>query len=280
MNPVENNITETEVTPVIPDMSGRLPFRLGTSSYIIPADIEPNVRALAPLIDDIELVIFESDEFSNLPDKEIVRNLAEIKGRNNLSFTVHLPLDSNLGDPDEAVREASVGKCARVFERVCSLEPHAYLLHLHGEKRGNEPAKDIGKWQKRLSRSVETLISEHGFPAHKVAVETLDYPFDLAQPIIREYGLSVCVDVGHLLLAGRDPIACINDNRRNCRVIHLHGVRQGKDHVDIADMDTVFLNELNDAVADGHGPECVVTLEVFDKVILQKCVAKLAGIWL
>ena len=32
---------------------GRLPFRLGTSSYIIPADILPNVDFLKDKVDDI-----------------------------------------------------------------------------------------------------------------------------------------------------------------------------------------------------------------------------------
>ena len=42
-----------------------LPFRLGTTSYIIPADILPNVRYLADKVDDIELVLFEADDYSN-----------------------------------------------------------------------------------------------------------------------------------------------------------------------------------------------------------------------
>ena len=48
-------------------LKNRLPFRLGTTSYIIPDDILPNVTMLAPSIDDIELILFESDEISNYP---------------------------------------------------------------------------------------------------------------------------------------------------------------------------------------------------------------------
>ncbi|NTW10257.1 MAG: sugar phosphate isomerase/epimerase, partial [Chlorobiaceae bacterium] len=53
----------------------RFPFRFGTTSYIIPADIIPNVKFLKEKVDDIELVLFESDEYSNLPSEE---NIAEL----------------------------------------------------------------------------------------------------------------------------------------------------------------------------------------------------------
>ncbi|MCU0508776.1 MAG: sugar phosphate isomerase/epimerase, partial [Anaerolineae bacterium] len=36
-------------------------FRVGTTSYIVPDNILPNVEYLAPLVDDVELVLFETD---------------------------------------------------------------------------------------------------------------------------------------------------------------------------------------------------------------------------
>ena len=41
-----------------------LPFRIGTTSYIIPDDILPNVRFLAGRVKDVELVLFDIDEKS------------------------------------------------------------------------------------------------------------------------------------------------------------------------------------------------------------------------
>jgi len=44
------------------------PFRIGTTSYIIPDEIIPNVRFLAARVEDVELVLFEADEgMNNLP---------------------------------------------------------------------------------------------------------------------------------------------------------------------------------------------------------------------
>jgi len=58
-----------------PSLKNRFPFRLGTTSYILPADLLMNVEFLADRVDDIELVLFESDDMTNLPDAATVRAL-------------------------------------------------------------------------------------------------------------------------------------------------------------------------------------------------------------
>ena len=50
-------------------------IRLGTSSYIIPADIIPNVDYLKDKVDDIELVLFESSDASNIPSSDMIKRL-------------------------------------------------------------------------------------------------------------------------------------------------------------------------------------------------------------
>ncbi len=55
------------------------PFRLGTTSYIIPADILPNVRYLADKVQDVELVLFEVDDGqNNLPSAEVIDDLIQV----------------------------------------------------------------------------------------------------------------------------------------------------------------------------------------------------------
>jgi len=62
-----------EASDTIKFIKDRFPFRLGTTSYIVPADLMPNVVFLSPLVDDVELVLFESDTISNLPDAAVIR---------------------------------------------------------------------------------------------------------------------------------------------------------------------------------------------------------------
>jgi hypothetical protein len=49
-----------------------IPFRIGTTSYIYPDDILPNVHRLKGKIDDIELVLFEANNAGNIPLAEVV----------------------------------------------------------------------------------------------------------------------------------------------------------------------------------------------------------------
>lgn len=259
----------------VPSVKEKFPVRIGTTSYIIPADIIPNVRFLAPLVEDVELVLFESHEFSNLPDAETITILDQLQKEHGLSYTVHLPLDCQLGAPDRRQRQADVEKCLRTFDATKKLDNHAYILHLHGEERGQSPARDVREWQDRLLTSVRSLI-EAGIPSRMLAVETLDYPFRFAEPIVEECDLSVCIDAGHLILADRDPAAHIKNYRQRCRVVHLHGVKDGKDHLGIEDMNDFEVRAIINAVSESPGPDCVLTLEVFDKDIFSKSVKKLS----
>ncbi len=93
-------------------------YRVGTTSYILPDEILPNVRFLADRVDDIELVLFEIDEGrSNLPTPEQVRELAVLALEHQLSYTVHLPLDLRLGAHGER-RHRSLEKARAVMERT------------------------------------------------------------------------------------------------------------------------------------------------------------------
>jgi sugar phosphate isomerase/epimerase len=261
----------------VPRLKGRFPFRLGMTSYIIPADVEPNVRVLTPWVDDVELVLFESDEMSNLPDEPTIDRLGELAGRSALSYTVHLPLDADLGAADEGRRRASVEKCLRVVRLTRRLRPHAWVVHVPGERRGEEPAEDVTAWRDRLDRSAAELVAA-GAPPERLAVETLDYAFELVMPVVERHGLAVCVDVGHLILAGRDPVGAVAALRDRCRVAHLHGVREGRDHVDVGALGPALLQGLYHACA-APGAPCVVTLEVFSREDFERSMAVLEETW-
>jgi sugar phosphate isomerase/epimerase len=121
-------------------LKNRFPFRLGTTSYIIPADLMTNVRFLAPYVDDIELVLFEADDESNLPDEKTISTLHEIACSNDLSYTVHLPLGLLLGAVDEEERRRSVKKALHIVELTSPLNPAAYVVHFEGDRRGLIPS--------------------------------------------------------------------------------------------------------------------------------------------
>jgi len=239
-------------------LKGRLPFRLGTTSYIIPADILPNVEFLAERVDDVELVLFESDLISNLPDATTIARLREMAEANALTYTVHLPLDARLGAGTEAVRHASVGMCLRVAELTRRLDPFAYVAHLDPPGAGEDPAG----WRPALHRSVQGLLAG-GIEPRRLCVENLSYPFEEVQGIMVEFGLSVCIDVGHVLLGGIDLPAYLDRYLPRCRVMHLHGMVDGKDHRSAGALGSPTLGLLRERLM--VDAERVVTLEIFSR---------------
>jgi sugar phosphate isomerase/epimerase len=255
----------------LPGLKGRFPFRLGTTSYIIPADILPNAEFLAPLVDDIELVLFELDDDSNLPDPPAVERLSALGREQHLSYTLHLPLDVRLGAPEKAVRQRSVAKCLAVFERTKPLAPRAAALHFDWDGRGGLPA-DLDGWRAALSRSVGELLAAGARP-RDLCVETLGYPFEVVEPVVLEHDLSVCLDVGHLLLRWQSPEAFLDRHLARCRIVHLHGVVGGKDHRGLAAFDPGLLARLVARLSNEGAAERIVSLEVFNQADFEESLA-------
>lgn len=240
------------------------PFRLGTTSYIIPADIISNVEYLANKVDDIELVLFESDEMSNLPNYQTIQTLQNLAAENDLTYTVHLPLDINLGASDEAERRKSVKKCLRVIRLVEEVEPFAYIIHFHEEHQSRNPAPDLQRWKANLEKSVVELLRTPIAP-HLLCVETLAYPFALVEPIVCEYNLSICLDIGHIFRYRLPLEAYLTRYLERTRVIHLHGIINGKDHSNISSISTNQLLLLLARLSCLEARTRVVSLELFNE---------------
>ncbi len=159
------------------------PFRLGTTSYIIPDDILPNARYLADKVRDIELVLFEVDDgMNNLPSPQVIKELSELARQHDMTYTVHLPLDLKLGD-DGSDRDISLVKAKRVIDCTKELDPWAYVLHLDG--RSVKDLRDdqvLSQWQDQSVQALK-IVADWAGGTEKLAVENLEgYPIDLLSP--------------------------------------------------------------------------------------------------
>jgi sugar phosphate isomerase/epimerase len=240
------------------------PFRLGTTSYIIPDDILPNARYLAGKVRDIELILFEVDDGpNNLPSAEVIDELSKMAQENDLTYTVHLPLDLKLGE-DGSERDQSLVKAKRVIDCTRGLDPWAYVMHLDGKAvRTSTDAGLIHRWQNQSVRALEIVSQWAGGP-DKLAVENLEtYRLDFIQPVLDWIPVSRCVDIGHLWLDGHDPIPYLQAALPRVRVIHMHGIAE-RDHRSLAfmpqDKVRAVWQELIRARYEG-----VLTLEIFSE---------------
>jgi sugar phosphate isomerase/epimerase len=245
-------------------MKHRLPFRLGSTSYVYPADILPNVRQLATLVDDVELVLFEVDDQSNLPSPDVVKALGLLAEAHDLTYTVHLPLDLRLASGD-AWRHPSMEKARRVIRSTRPLRPWAYVVHLDATEIENEPSISpaaLARWRDQATRSLEMIAREAGAP-HLLAVENLEnYRPDAFLPLLDRLPISLCADVGHFLKVGQPPVPYLQAHGERIRVIHLHGCRDGRDHRGLDLIPDDLLAELRDWLVTARY-QGVLTLEVF-----------------
>jgi sugar phosphate isomerase/epimerase len=240
------------------------PFRLGTTSYIIPDDILPNARYLAGKVRDIELILFEVDDGpNNLPSSEVIDELVRIARQHDLTYTVHLPLDLKLG-ADGSEHDRSLVKAQRVIECTRGLDPWAYVLHLDGKSIRTSTDKGlIRRWQTQSVRALE-IVAEWAEAAEKLAVENLEtYPLDFIQPVLERIPVSRCVDIGHLWLDGHDPVPYLRSALPRTRVIHMHGIAE-RDHRSLAFMSEEKIGAVWDELIRAKY-KGVLTLEIFSE---------------
>ncbi len=233
-------------------------LRAGTTSYIIPDEILPNVEFLGPLVDDVELVLFESEEYSNMPDEATIARLGQLAGEHALTYTVHLPLDAHLAAVDGEMRRDGVRKCLRTIEVTRPLAPFAYVVHVedgdYGARGGEAGARE----------SLLPLIDAVGDPS-LLSVETLSFPFEEVAGVVAELGLSVCLDVGHVLLNGYLLEEYLDRYLTHARVLHVHGILDGRDHVGLEHMPENRLDLLMGRLCEDRTTARVCTLEVFSR---------------
>ncbi|MFP4031858.1 MAG: cobamide remodeling phosphodiesterase CbiR [Desulfococcaceae bacterium] len=236
--------------PLPKNYRNRHPFRLAAPSFIWPDTWAANARMLAPAVDEVELLLFESN---GLPDEAEIRELERIRRDAGLGYNVHLPTDGSLTDPDQW--ETAARALQTAMERTGPLEPTVFILHLPAPKTITEK-----RWRETAHRGLESLLS-NGVPSRRLAVETLeDGPFDRIQPIVEDFDLSVCLDTGHLLLRAENPVVFLETHRKRIAAIHLHGVADGKDHQPLSRFPDVLAADFAEGLNDFQG---VVSLEVF-----------------
>lgn len=240
------------------------PFRIGTTSYIVPDEILPNAHYLSGKVDDIELVLFEVDDGpNNLPDAATIEALTELGREHQLTYTVHLPLDLRLTGED-GEQHVSLAKAHKVIECTRALDPYAYVLHLDGrELLLPAPATDSSRWNQQAIQSLR-LVSAWVGDGTRLAVENLEnYPPHTWDEAVRSAPAGRCIDIGHLWRDGHDPVVFMAERLHETRVIHIHGIaerdHQSLSHVPPAELARV-LEYLRQAPYTG-----VVTIEVFSE---------------
>ena len=215
------------------------PFRLATTSFIYPDTYANNVRMLAPYVDEIELLMFESAAAS-LPSKKDISELCLLADDFDITFNVHLPYDVPLDDTDPIKRTHAADAIQHVIELTAPLWPSTLTLHLPYNEAGCESGH-IKAWQENICEGMNHILTS-GIDSRKISIETLAYPFKWTEPVVKELNLSVCLDIGHLMRFGYNVNDAFNRYADITTIIHLHGIENRQDHVALNNLSE---NELN-----------------------------------
>jgi sugar phosphate isomerase/epimerase len=200
-------------------------------------------------------------------ESEAIDRLALLKDELGLSYTVHLPLWSlEPSTPLSPVREGSVRALVDIVKKTRPLDPEVYVIHATGALAAEfyrmnlpDPAKFIilRQFQNAARESLNILLAETNLPSRNLAVETIEFPFDLTLELAEDLDLSICVDTGHILVGFSGPLTiseAITRSLPRLSEIHLHDgpwqglerkIGYGMDHqpIGIGDLDIKKLFE-------------------------------------
>ena len=145
-----------------------------------------------------------------------MQGLADLKAELGLSYTVHLPLwsveASTMLDP---VRQGSVEALVKAIQSTRLLQPEVYVLHATGALaaefyRMSLPslahAFVLHRFQTNAGQSIQETLESTGLSPRQVALETIEFPFELTLELAEELDLSICFDTGHMLAGLAGPV--------------------------------------------------------------------------
>ena len=249
----------TKSLPLKP-AKGVFPFRLATTSFIYRDTWAQNARLLAPVVDELEVLIFQGRRESDLPSEGEIGEMVEIGEKGNLGFHVHLPYDADPCQTDKTGRAEAVAVLLRAAKRTAPLNPTTWTLHLPFSG-GERTISQVAAWQERAARSLENL-AEKGLTGPQVSIETLDYPPQWFLPLRERFNTSVCMDTGHLALHGFFTPEITLGLLPDTSIFHLHGVENEKDHTGLSRSSESYLSHCFKLLKNFTG---IVSLEVFNE---------------
>ena len=259
--------------PLPKSYKGMFPFKIGTTSFIYPDSYVQNVKMLAPYLDEIELIFFESTP-NSLPSNHEIKELFSLSNEYDLSYNIHLPLDISLGAPDASIRHFAIETIKQVMDLTASLSPTTYTLHLSYGEIDFENER-IKRWKERTYHSMNTLCT-FGFNSRTISIETLNYPLEWVEEILIDLNLSVCMDLGHLILYGLDMKDVFNRYKNITSIIHLHGANKSRDH---QPLDFLYRSNLKTILDMLNRFKGIVSVEVFSYDHLNASMKYLESIW-
>ncbi len=255
---------------VMVSYKNRFPFKIGTTSYILPVkedSVVANVDYLKDGFDLVQLLFFGREYLEEMMSPRIIKDLKAIKDESGLRYTVHLPSDLELLNPSEACMEESISVIEKIMAETEILDIDGYVLHVDRLVKGS-PSVDLDREYFNLfHRALDAISARLANSAKNILIENTTYDLTFFSSLIMRSRCSVCMDAGHISLHGHDYGRFIELFHQKIRQVHLHGVSGGRDHQALTGLDVVSAGLFNHFLKDFAGS---VILEVYNLKDLVK----------
>jgi len=213
---------------------------MATSKHLDVASLDVDVAAQVTQLADLGFNLIELNPdltifFPRCYNLAAMERLCRLKEKRQLNYTVHLPLWSlEPSTPMQMVREGSVDTLVDAVLRLAPLEPEVYVLHATGalaaefsHMKALETMRPLvmNLFAVQARRSIEQLLERTGLRSRLLAVETVEFPYDLTLGLAEAFDLSMCLDTGHVLAGyttGISLLAALERTLPRLAEVHLH----------------------------------------------------------
>lgn len=234
-----------------------------------------------------DLILFLPHTFA----KPAIERLLQLKEEVGLTYTVHLPLWSvEPSTPLEPVRQGSTRALIDAIHAVEPLQPEVHVLHATGPLAAEFTRMDLpdmarafalSQFQNQARRSLQEILDATGLPSRQLAIETIEFPFDMTLELAETLDLSMCLDTGHVLCGFSGPVDLFDALEQmlpRLAEIHLHDAPAwhpgqplvyGKDHQALGTGD-LDLGRLLDRLMDANYQGPVILEQTVDRALISR----------
>ena len=233
----------------------------------------------------VELTLDLAAVYPQVFDAEFYAAVADLQQELGFTCTVHLPfLWVDACSLNQTIREASVACLRQAVARTQPLSVRTYVLHLWGFTTTQIAAQLQHPAQRQAILSALMVQAERSLAElcdlvepRDLCVENLeDSLFELALPVVKRVGASICLDVGHLAWQGGSELDFLARHRDRIREVHLHdaaiaaggGFPRVRDHLPLGSGTLDYAGLLRGLEEMGY--EGAVILELNSKADLEQ----------
>lgn len=208
-------------------------MKISAPSFIIPATRAENALYLKDLVDEIELLFFDSSHDFDMPQDDEITALKKI----NIKYSAHLPTDTDLST------EAGWSIIDSYITKLEPLNISRFVIH------PSESAFFFNQMDKRRSKNI--------------IIENTDFYGSFFDDAVSA-GFRLCMDNAH---CGDGAQSFLERYSPHIDEFHLQGIKDGHHHKSLEYLEPTLLKSVFSSATKNNSTVC---LEVFNKVDFLK----------